>query len=82
MYCPRCGEKFVGHPALSRRDNKTDICSTCGENEAIFDWACHNYRSQLESERKVKGHRVSSMECLKSLDKMIEEERAWLKRKE
>lgn len=27
------------YPALSRRDNKTDICSKCGTEEAMFDFA-------------------------------------------
>lgn len=41
--CPRC--KVVPlHPeeiknALSRRDNKTYICSPCGTAEAMFDFA-------------------------------------------
>jgi ribosomal protein S27AE len=38
--CPRCGaalhRPFV---ALSRRDNKTEICPTCGTYEALTDWA-------------------------------------------
>jgi hypothetical protein len=25
------------YPALSRRDNETDICSRCGEEEALID---------------------------------------------
>ena len=37
--CPRCkGEMEEGEfPALSRRDNKTDICSECGTEEAMID---------------------------------------------
>jgi transcription elongation factor Elf1 len=36
--CPRCGANEVGsYPALSRRDNKTDICSNCGQEEALYD---------------------------------------------
>lgn len=43
--CPRCGGgipndldrgKYPG--ALSRTDNKTEICSGCGVAEAIADW--------------------------------------------
>ena len=34
-YCPRCGRPMVGHPAISRKDNKTEVCSTCGLLEAI-----------------------------------------------
>jgi hypothetical protein len=43
--CPRCeGDKL--HPekvlnALSRRDNETYICSDCGTEEALFDYAIH-----------------------------------------
>lgn len=33
--CPLCGKKYIGHPALSRKDNKTEICSDCGIREAI-----------------------------------------------
>ena len=33
--CPKCGKYYTGHPALSRDDNKTEICPECGINEAI-----------------------------------------------
>ena len=33
--CPKCGEIIVGYPALSRKDNKTKICSQCGVKEAL-----------------------------------------------
>ena len=33
--CPRCGKTFKGHPALSRLDNKTQICPDCGTREAL-----------------------------------------------
>jgi|TARA_Y100000296_G_C5120074_1_gene229910 short subunit dehydrogenase-like uncharacterized protein len=42
--CPRCKVDYFDtkgikakHPALSRRDNKTNICSSCGIEEAMFD---------------------------------------------
>ncbi len=34
--CPLCGLILVGYPALSRVDNKTDICSNCGLREALI----------------------------------------------
>ena len=37
--CPICHSKFLGIGALSRRDNKTEICSQCGVNEALEDMA-------------------------------------------
>ena len=36
--CPRCLENYNGYPAMSRRDNKTDICSKCGTSEAMCDF--------------------------------------------
>ena len=35
MKCPICGKEIVGYPALSRKDNKTKICSDCGQEEAL-----------------------------------------------
>lgn len=34
--CPRCGNTYIEYPALSRRDNKTNICPTCGQAEALL----------------------------------------------
>lgn len=36
--CSRCGRKYVGYPAISRKDNKTEICSECGMEEALEDY--------------------------------------------
>lgn len=33
--CPICHKKLDKYPAISRKDNKTEICSKCGMNEAI-----------------------------------------------
>jgi len=35
--CPRCGSAVMDFPALSRTDNKTKICSPCGQIEGIED---------------------------------------------
>lgn len=37
--CPSCLKEFSEFPALSRRDNKTEICSHCGVQEAMEDWS-------------------------------------------
>ena len=56
--CPRCKRLIDGHPALSRRDNKTKICANCDINEAMFDfrmslWKDNEQRRILiEKERK------------------------------
>ena len=36
--CPRCKREIKTFPALSRRDNRTDICSDCGTAEALEDY--------------------------------------------
>lgn len=36
--CPRCGKSYVDYPAISRRDNKTEICPDCGVLEAMEDY--------------------------------------------
>ena len=36
--CPACGRAYQEHPALSRRDNHTEICPKCGMREALEDF--------------------------------------------
>jgi len=36
--CPRCGKPYTDYPAISRRDNKTEICPECGTAEAFEDY--------------------------------------------
>ena len=36
--CPRCQQDSKDFPAISRRDNKTEICSQCGITEAMADY--------------------------------------------
>jgi len=36
--CPRCGKETTDFPALSRRDNETEICSACAMEEALIDF--------------------------------------------
>jgi len=37
--CPRCENICdMSFPALSRRDNKTSICSSCGDDEAMREY--------------------------------------------
>lgn len=42
--CPKCHRAMYGYPAISRSDNKTEICSSCGFREAIEIY--YNYLSQ------------------------------------
>lgn len=36
--CPRCGKTYTEYPAISRKDNKTEICPECGQLEALEAW--------------------------------------------
>ena len=44
--CPKCGKVISDYPALSREDNRTEICSNCGTLEAL--------ESVIKFERKIK----------------------------
>jgi len=35
--CSRCGE-VIGFPAISRTDNKTEICARCSHDEALNEF--------------------------------------------
>lgn len=37
-HCPSCGKMYSGYPAISRKDNTTEICSDCGVHEAFEDF--------------------------------------------
>lgn len=42
--CPICNKAIIGHPALRRKDNKTQICSNCSTIEALQVF--RNYKKQ------------------------------------
>ena len=44
--CPRCGKIVTDYPALSRTDNKTEICSQCGTDEAMANWIKYMQQNQ------------------------------------
>ena len=50
--CPRCDSAMITFPALSRRDNKTDICSDCGTAEAMEDYTQQPYDGKIYWEVK------------------------------
>ena len=33
--CPICSQEYVSPPAVSRTDNKTPICPSCGVRQAL-----------------------------------------------
>jgi len=52
--CPRCKKLFTGYPALSRKDNKTEICSPCGVEEAIEQFIQY-FPQQLIIDQKLRA---------------------------
>lgn len=39
--CPICNNKYSDEPAISRTDNKTLICSSCGQSQSLQDFFQH-----------------------------------------
>lgn len=62
--CPICGNTIIGYPALSRKDNKTEICSSCGNIEAIQEFIKY---------QKVKDYKKEWKEADKIADKIHRE---------
>ena len=50
--CPRCDKEMKEYPALSRRDNKTDICGDCGTVEGLEDYTHQPYTGKIYWEEK------------------------------
>ena len=46
IQCPRCLGTIEGYPAVSRTDNRTDICSPCGQTEAMEDFIYNTIKTQ------------------------------------
>jgi hypothetical protein len=59
--CPMCLMDYKEYPALSRRDNKTEICSACGKQEAMIDY--HN-RKLKTPESITKDEQLMILESL------------------
>ena len=37
--CPICKKRYTEYPAISRKDNRTEICPDCGLKEAMKDFS-------------------------------------------
>jgi len=51
-WCTSCAKWYTGYPAISRKDNKTEICSKCGTREAFDDFFGANFPSIYKKEGK------------------------------
>ena len=48
IVCPICKKRFYSYPAISRKDNRTEICADCGVEEALEDFL--KYIAQMNAE--------------------------------
>ena len=61
--CPKCGRTYHDHPAISRVDNRTEICPDCGIHEAMEDaglgpWTRREIMARMIKERYKAGMRI------------------------
>ena len=56
--CPICGCEYTERPALSRKDNETEICPLCGLKEAMDD-----YEENKSKQEKNSGYFGSHLFC-------------------
>lgn len=49
--CPICGCEYTEHPAISRRDNKTEICPSCGTKEALEDYLTEKLQNKEDDNK-------------------------------
>lgn len=47
--CPVCAKTYTDYPAISRKDNHTEICPDCGMKEALEDAASAMTKSEASS---------------------------------
>ena len=45
--CPLCGKQYTEHSALSRADNKTEICPDCGTRQALVAAGIDEQKQEL-----------------------------------
>ena len=50
--CPRCNKAIIGNSAISRKDNKTEICSNCGTLESLEQFIKFNKEKQKNGKEK------------------------------
>jgi RNA polymerase subunit RPABC4/transcription elongation factor Spt4 len=44
--CPICKKHYFGYGATSRKDNKTEICSSCGVKDAMEEYRKYNEKTK------------------------------------
>lgn len=54
--CLRCGKEYMEYPALSRVDNKSEICSGCGIEEAMIEFAFLSIPNSTDKTKKLEDN--------------------------
>ena len=68
--CPICNKEYDDYPALSRKDNKTEICPECGVVEALEDFASFVKRN----EEKNISERIKMIKAMEFIARQINDE--------
>ena len=50
--CPICGNAYTTYPAISRKDNKTEICPKCGQQEALDAFLASKMENSNKDDRE------------------------------
>lgn len=66
--CPICKFAIIGHPAISRKDNTTQICSNCATIEALQ--AFQDYKNKHDT-RTTKMKKITKDNLLKLVELKI-----------
>lgn len=66
--CPICKFSIIGHPAISRKDNTTQICSNCATIEALQ--AFQDYQDKNKT-RPTKMRKITKDNLLKLVELKI-----------
>lgn len=62
LTCPICGQEIKGAPALSRTDNRTQICADCGTRQALAAIGVTNAEDVLARIHEYEAHKTQKEE--------------------
>jgi hypothetical protein len=71
--CPRCNVRYTEYPAISRRDNDTEICGYCGTEEALVDLLRSRVGRVIPIDVAVREERMEKLIESNRMEKLIKE---------
>ena len=57
--CSICGKEYASYPALSRKDNCTEICPDCGTREAVEVYTLYSQEGDITFIMEDKKNKTS-----------------------